>query len=260
MFCSSHAPLRILELSESPTISTEVHDSPLRVMAVGDCNTWGIAEPPVGNTILDKFCRQLDLYGLATASQNLGCGMATSREGITRMQLDAEPADVVLLNFGLVDTWMTTIPRIYILYYPDNFLRKRLRKLLKFVKRRLRNPRLRSFVPVGPVVTLDEYAENFRTMIALSRAKNPHATVLLWGSPPVQGDPARNANLQRYNQCLQSVARETGSAYVDTDILINQLPADSAYLDAVHLSETATQAIAEQLAHRFRAQQLSAAG
>ena len=186
--------------------------------------------------------------------------MATSREGVQLMRRKAKPADVVLLNFGLVDTWITSIPKVYIRYYPDSFLRKRLRKLLKFVKRRLRSPWLRRFIPVGPVVPLDEYTQNFRAMIAFALANNRHATILLWGSPPVQQDSARNANLERYNKRLESLAQETGSLFVSTASLFNQLSHSAAYVDAVHLNEGATEAIAAQLASVYRAQQLAAAG
>ena len=117
------------------------------MLAVGDCNTYGIHDPPIGNTILDKFCERLEDDGTPPFSQNLGCGMATSREGVQRMRLDAKPADAMLINFGLVDTWITSIPKVYVPYYPDSWLRKRLRKLLKFVKRRLRSRQLRRVYP-----------------------------------------------------------------------------------------------------------------
>lgn len=232
----------------------------LRVLALGDCNTWGIQEPPVGNTILDKFCNALSQQGTDARGTNLGCGMATTREGIQRMQLDGSAADIVLINFGLVDTWVTSIPQFYVLYYPETRLRKLRRKLLKFVKRHLRAPMLRKFVASGPVVTPDEYADNVRAMIAIARQRNPSTTVILWGSPPVQHDPARNENLARYNRILASIANETQSYYVETSDAINQLPAADAYLDNVHLNEAATDLIAQQLASAFLRQRLAAAG
>ncbi len=243
----------------NPTQPNEISRT-LQVLAVGDCNTWGITNPPIGNTILDKFCRHIESDGYTTSSQNLGYGMATSREGVQLMRLDAKQADVVLINFGLVDTWVTSIPKIYIPYYPDSFLRKRLRKLLKFVKRRLRSPWLRRFVSTGHVVPIDEYTQNVREMISLARANNPSATILLWGSPPVQNDAARNANLERYNKRLERIAQETNSLFVSTANLVNKLSDEAAYLDAVHLNEAATEAIAAQLVSVYQAQQLAAAG
>ena len=249
----------ILTTLDNPTRS-KGRRCTLQVLAVGDCNTWGLHDPPIGNTILDKFCRQLEHEGYVVSSQNLGYGMATTREGVELVRRVAKPADVALINFGLVDTWITSIPRIYIPYYPNNFVRKRLRKLLKFVKRRLRAPRLRRLISVGPVVPIDEYTQNVREMIAHVRVQNPRATILLWGSPPVQHDPARNANLDRYNRRLELIANDTNSLYVATSTVVTQLPNDVAYLDDVHLNETATEAIAQQMAIIYRARQLPAAG
>jgi len=243
----------------SPSTQPNDKHRTLQVLAVGDCNTWGITDPPIGNTILDKFCRHLEAEGCSTSSQNLGYGMATSREGVQLVRHKAQPADVVLINFGLVDTWVTSIPKVYIPYYPDNFLRKRLRKLLKFVKRRLRSPWLRRFVSTGHVVPIDEYARNVCEMISLVRVKNSSATILLWGSPPVQNDPARNANLESYNKRLERIAYETNSLFLSTANLVNKISSEAAYLDAVHLNEAATDAIAAQLAVVYRTQQLAVA-
>lgn len=237
-----------------------MNNQTLRIAAVGDCNTYGIHEPPIGNTILDKFCQELKRQGYETSSQNLGCGMATTREGIERMRLDAQPADVVLINFGLVDTWITSIPRCYVLYYPERRSRKLLRKLLKFVKRRLRGPLVRRFVPTGPVVSTDEFATNIRTIIQQARDLNSQCKVVLWGSPPVQDDSIRNDNLRRYNDILKSLADETNSLYLDTMRLVEQLSTADAYLDNVHLNEAATAAIAKQIALDYQDQQLAAAG
>ena len=232
----------------------------LRVLAVGDCNTCGITIPPAGNTILDKFCRHLEDNGLGTTCQNLGYGMATTREGVERMRRDAQAAHIVLINFGLVDTWVTSIPKWYVPYYPETPFRKRLRKLLKSVKRRLRSPWLSPLVPTGHVVEIDEYTENIREMIAIARANYPRVHILLWGSPPVQHDPVRNENLSRYNRRLEGLAAEHKASYVSTAPLIGSLTAQQAYVDAVHLSEASTAAIASQLAIVYDSQLLAATG
>ena len=46
--------------------------------------------------------------------------MNTSREGITRARKLARPADIVLLNFGLVDAWITSAQQgaAWTLLYP----------------------------------------------------------------------------------------------------------------------------------------------
>lgn len=232
----------------------------LRVLAVGDCNTHGIEEPPIGNTILDKYCQQLAELGFVTQSQNLGFGMGCTREGVELMRLDAKTADIALINFGLVDTWNTSIPNFYVPYYPEYRIRRLRRKLLKHVKRRLRSPWLRRFVPLGPVVPPTEFAANVNSMISSAMAKNPQVQVVLWGCPPVQNDPKRNDALRRYNQILAEVASQRAMDYVDTTGAVKQLPANEAYLDEVHLNEAATQAIAELLVAKTHPRQLAAAG
>lgn len=230
------------------------------MLAVGDCNTCGITVPPIGNTILDKFCRHVRQSGCVAESQNLGCGMATTREGLTLLRTRARPADVLLLNFGLVDTWVTSIPRFYVSYYPESFAKKRLRKLLKFVKRRLRSPWLRKYVPVGHVVPLDEFDQNIRAMIDIVRTANPAVEVLIWGSPPVQGDAPRNHNLQRFNHRLESLAQELRATYLSTDEIMQEMAASAAYVDAVHLGENATDRIAAGLFASCQSAPLAAAG
>lgn len=232
---------------------------PLRVLAVGDCNTCGIVVPAIGNTILDKLCLRLEKLGYQTVGQNLGYGMATSREGVERIRREAKPADLVLINFGLVDTWITSIPQIYVPYYPDSVLRKRVRKLLKFIKRRLRSPWLRKFIPLGPVVPLEEYRRNMQQMITLARSKNPAATILLWGSPPVQHDPSRNDNLRRYDCVLKEIAVQSGVIFLSTFEIVESLESAEAYLDEVHLNEAATEGIAAAMYEAFIAARPSAA-
>ena len=222
-----------------------------RVLAVGDCNTYGIHEPPIGNTILDKFCRCLEQAGHPASGQNLGFGMATSREGIALMAARAEQADILLLKFGLGDSWISSLPSIYVPYFPDSRSRKIWRKILKFTKRRLRSRLLRYIVPSGPVVPLAEYRENIERIIALARYANPSIRIILWGSPPVQNDERRNAQLLRYNAELHDIATRKGALYIPTKPIIDSLNSAEAFLDNVHLNEAATTSIAAEMAHAF---------
>ena len=90
-------------------------------------------------------------------------------EKLARAARDAHPADVVLINFGLVDAWITSIPAVYVPYYPDSFFRKQARKVLKSLKRRLRSPLVRRVIRCGPCVPLEEYLRNVRRMVELMR-------------------------------------------------------------------------------------------
>src|SRR5690606_11690055 len=82
---------------------------------------------------------------------NLGATMNTSREGVARLRACSRPADLLIINFGLVDAWVTSAPWLYVPYFPDNVIRKWSRKILKSVKRRLRSQAIRRLFGSGPV-------------------------------------------------------------------------------------------------------------
>ena len=245
--------LRIMDPDQIDSFELET-SAEFRVLAVGDCNTCGITVPPVGNTILDKFCRCLEMTGYPVSSQNLGYGMATSREGLYMMNNLAQPADIVLINFGLVDSWITSIPKLYVPYFPDNKLKKLARKALKYTKRRLRSRLVRRFIPAGSVVPLAEYRENIEQMIAAARRLNPNVWIVLWGSPPVQNDNARNAQLLHYNAELHDIANTMRVSYFPTQPLVESLTTTEAFVDNVHLNEVATAGIATAIAHSYLSQ------
>ncbi len=221
--------------------------APLRLLAIGDCNTEGCRQLPPQASLPAQVAQSLSEQGYTVDVQNWGCTMSTTREGLARLRAQPVVADLVLINFGLVDAWVTTIPQIYIPYYPDSFLRKWGRKILKMVKRRLRHPRLERFIPQGEVVSLAEYRANIERMISLVRSANPDATIVLWGTVPVQHDAARNCKLLEYNDVLRELAQTKNTRYLDASEIVKQLPADEAYLDAVHLNEPALRSIAKEI-------------
>ncbi|MFN0199075.1 MAG: SGNH/GDSL hydrolase family protein [Planctomycetaceae bacterium] len=223
------------------------HRRALRLLAIGDCNTEGCRQLPRQASIPAQVAMSLEQRGYIVDVQNWGCTMSTTREGLARLQAQPIAADLVLINFGLVDAWVTTIPKIYIPYYPDSFLRKWGRKILKMVKRRLRHPRLERFVPQGEVVSLAEYRANIERMISAIRSANPDAEIVLWGTVPVQHDEIRNRKLIDYNNTLRELAQMKNIRYIEAGEIVKQLPVDEAYLDAVHLSEPALRLIADAI-------------
>src|SRR5262245_44611073 len=92
--------------------------SPLRVLAVGDCNTGGAAGAPLEDRVTERLVAHFASRGIDCRAQNLGFTMNTTREGLPRMERHAAPADLVLINFGLVDAWVTSLPWLYLSYYP----------------------------------------------------------------------------------------------------------------------------------------------
>ncbi|MFG0336311.1 MAG: SGNH/GDSL hydrolase family protein [Maioricimonas sp. JB049] len=219
-----------------------------RIVAIGDCNTSGTGRPSEENCVPSRLAQLLGDAGMPCTVQNLGYRMSTTREGLVRTQRDAKPADFVLINFGLVDAWITSIPRIYVPYYPDNVVRKQARKLLKWTKRRLRSPLARRFVPIGTVVPQDEYVQNLRRIVEIVRVWPTEPTVLLWGTALTVGNPERSASIRQYNAGMQELAGDLGVPYIDTPALMEEIDVADAYQDRTHLDAPAIERVAQAMA------------
>lgn len=211
----------------------------LRILSIGDCNTSGLETFSVPSVLVDKLTQR----GYHCALQNLGEAMNTSREGAAKAQALASPADLVLINFGLVDAWTTSIPWLYISYFPDNRLKRLSRKLLKSVKKRLRGPTARKLLSSGPVVPLHEFTNNIMVIIQHIRGQNPDATIVLWGTAP-SSDEERNHRLVSYDLQLAEIAGQEG-LFLDTKALLEPYGRQQTYQDAVHLSHTGCDLIAD---------------
>lgn len=222
----------------------------LRVIALGDCNTNTIDLNQ--GTVPDGFCDALNTHGYSVELTNLGRGMETSREGLARLIECDAVADVAIINYGLVDAWVTTIPGIYVPYYPDGHVRKRLRKLLKFLKRRLLTSFARKFLPVGSVVPAEEFSQNISRMISIIRSRNSATKFVLWGTVPVTDNAARNEQLVKYNEILQETARQNDASFVDTDIVLNDLENAERHLDGVHISPETARRIGSEIFRRIQ--------
>jgi hypothetical protein len=134
--------------------------------------------------------------------QNRGCTMATTREGLMVIKENI-PADFTLLfvQFGLVDSYKTFKYSPYVLYYPDNFLRKQVRSLVKKFKKICRSTGLnRRFGEVN-VVGPQEYEDNLHTIVTLAEK----STVFLIDTVPNK-QTERNVEIQRYNSIMSKVA------------------------------------------------------
>ena len=166
----------------------------------------------------------------------------------------AKPADVVLINFGLVDSWITSVPKLYVPYFPDNRVKKLARKALKYTKRRLRSPLIRRFIPVGNVVPIEEFRQNIATIIGIARRLNPNVSIVLWGCPPVQNDDRRNDELLRYNAELHDIANHLKASYFPTKPLVEGPTHTETYPDTLHLTELDTAGIATGLPHTYLTQ------
>lgn len=192
-----------------------------------------------------NFCLS-DKTPLAGNVTNLGAAMNTSREGVTRSKTAPVNADLLLLSFGLVDAWITSIPSLYVSYYPDNPLKRQSRKLLKSLKKKLRGKFLRSIVPVGPVVHEAEFSKNVTNIIDTLRSANPKLQILIWGAAPTE-DEDRNALLIKYDEILKGIAENYDGLFLDTKRIITPYPRTDMFDDPVHLSEKACRLVANAM-------------
>lgn len=228
--------------SDAPGLSKP---GPIRLLTLGDCNT--ISSDPGQGTVPDGVIAALHRRGRSVELTNLGGGMETTREGLARLRHSRTTADLITVNYGLVDAWVTTIPRIYIPYFPDRPAGRLMRKVLKAVKRRLRPGWLRPFVPRGNVVRIEEYEANIRAIIAEARQRNPDVRVALWTTVPVTDHEQRNSQLQRYNDRLQLIASAEHVCLIDSARTLSELSRPKQLCDGIHLSIPAATRLGEAI-------------
>lgn len=218
-----------------------------KILFMGDCNTSGIESDPSDNiaNILGGMLRE---KGIEAQVTNLGEGMHTTREGVGKAKHYREEADVLILNYGLVDAWATSLPQFYVLYYPSNPVRKIARKLLKSLKKRLRGYRN---VPRGVAVPINEYVANLNTIIAQIKITSPDMKVILWGTAPTRGDEKRDEDIKRYDAALRQLAETENMVFIDTRSLMADLPTKDAYKDEVHIKKKPQEIIAAKMLETF---------
>ena len=219
----------------------------ISILAIGDCNTAGAKDVVGEYSVPGQLAKKLEIAGHHCEVTNLGYTMSTSREGLSRSIQDAVPCDILLVNFGLVDAWVTSLPNIYISYYPDSKIKKIFRKLLKSLKKRLRGKTIRKFIPTGQVVPLNEFTKNIQEIILNTKKHSPSSKFILWATVPVDQDAKRNELLMPYDKALSSVANQHGGFYLDTVAILKDKPTDTFYQDTVHLSMQGANLISDEL-------------
>ena len=218
------------------------------LLTIGDCNTFPDHLVQPEEQLPVRVQRGLEKHLETTvALTNIGQGMYTVREGLARLKNTPVISDFVIINFGLVDAWVTTIPRLYISYYPLTLTRKYLLKILKIIKKRLRYiPKM----PRGNVVPQDEYRQKIVEMIKLCRRRNEGVKILLWATPFVQNHDARNKSIMQYNRVLKEIAERYDCLFCNSPDIVRAGNTQN-YLDNVHLSGVATKALGTEITNLF---------
>lgn len=206
----------------------------IRILALGDCNTN--SNDARQGLVPVELAELLMQAGRHVELTNQGFGMATCREGRLQIGQHHGPAELLMLNYGLVDAWHTTLPGLYLPYFRENRLKKYVRKLLKLTKRRLRSPLVRRFIPTGPVVPPEEYRDNLNAIMDVFRQHNEGGVVVLWSTPFVAGNEERNQSLAHYNDIIRGLAVGSDVIFVDSNQALQEMPMPSRFIDSVHLS------------------------
>lgn len=205
------------------------------LVALGDCNTEGHVPPP------DAYPA---LVAQALGSEALNCGhtMSTVREGWQYARRKITPRTAYLLvQYGLVDSWITFRGAPYVLYYPDNPFRKLARKLVKKIKKVGRRAGLHRWLGTKHVVGTTEYAQTLGAIIRHARSCAPGVVICLIATPP-HLEEWRNPAIQEFNRVMQNVARETHCLFVDVYPLFRGRP--ELYADSTHLNAEGHRVIA----------------
>lgn len=168
------------------------------IVAYGDCNTLGYQ-----SCEHDAYPERLaDL--LSVGVLNLGRTMATTRELLCYAKdCPPDPHSLVIINYGLVDSWLTFRYAPYVLYYPDNPLRRVLRVAVKKIKRICTRSGIAARLGPAHVVPPDEFERNVDAVVSTHPGV---AFVLLSAFPNM--DESRNPAIRTYNATLARIARK----------------------------------------------------
>lgn len=175
-------------------------------VAYGDCNTEGV------RTVDGPVWAELVADTLRLELKNCGHTMSTTRELLQYASVfPPSEYEVVFVQYGLVDSWLTFRGAPYVLYYPDSPRRKVARKLVKKIKKWARKLRLQKRIGSIEQVPLDEYIASIRTVVRSA----PDSQVVLVATAPNRDEP-RNPRIRKYNMALSDLAgSEPNAVYAD---------------------------------------------
>ena len=205
------------------------------ILALGDCNIIG-ADRYKGENYIDIISKKLQIDAI-----NCGITMSTTREGVILFnEKKKQDIDIVVVAYGLVDSWKTFKYAPYVLYYPDNFFRKLARKLVKKYKKVARQIGLNKVFGQKYVVPPAEYKHNITNII------NQSKRTILVETPPHLTESFRNPDIQYYNSLLQNLAREYNNCKI-VEIYEDFLEDKSLYFDEIHMNERGYALVAKKI-------------
>ena len=216
----------------------------MKILALGDCNTMGIEEC-YNNAYPELVAKELQADVV-----NLGHTMATTREGIELFnEVKDQYFDIVLISFGLTDSWKTFKHAPYVLYYPDNFWRKFLRKIVKKFKKIGKRLNFIKLVGEESVVPKNEYIENIEYIITHSN----DATVFLLDTLP-KYEEYRNISIKEYNLLLNTLTQFKNVTIIKLYDYFDQHR--DFFLDKTHLKKEGYRYISEKIINEYKRMRL----
>ena len=207
------------------------------VLALGDCNTLGDVEFE-NNSFVERFANRAELK-----VKNCGYTMSTTREMLHFYdRFYHERLEIILVQYGLVDSWKTFVYSPYVLYYPDSFFRKIARKFTKKYKKIARKLGLNRKFGEKAVVPLDEYRKNIDSIISNSKEQK----IFLIDTVPNR-QIFRNASIKKYNGVLNELSQRYKNCYKINIYNLFEKNLDNYYLDDTHINDVGYEAIAQRL-------------
>jgi len=207
-----------------------------KILALGDCNTLGIKHLE-GDAYPERFAKALDV-----SLDNCGYTMSTTNEMLHFYHdFKKEDTEIILIQYGLVDSWKTFKYAPYVLYYPDNRWRKLFRKIVKKYKKVAKRLGLNRLLGVSNVVRLETYRENIESVILQSK----ECMIFLISTIP-NLDTSRNSEIMRYNEVLTGLSKQYEDVHF-VDVYKDFLNHPEYYLDRTHMNEVGYEMITKTI-------------
>jgi len=207
-----------------------------KILALGDCNTLGVQDLEV------NAYPELVAKALNKTVDNCGFTMSTTNEMLHFFQdYRDQETEIILIQYGLVDSWKTFKYAPYVLYYPENIIRKIFRKIVKKYKKIAKKIGLNKLLGVLNVVSLEEYENNIKSVIQQAQ----DCAIFLISTIP-NLDTSRNSEIMRYNQALFQLSEQYSYVHF-VDVYNDFLNHTDYYLDNTHMNEAGYELITQKI-------------
>jgi lysophospholipase L1-like esterase len=210
----------------------------MNILALGDCNTLGINEYKY-NSFPELLAKNLQSNVV-----NLGYTMATTREGINLYNtVKNNKYEIILISFGLTDSWKTFKHAPYVTYYPDNILKKYMRKIVKKYKKIAKKFNFHSIFGEVSVVPEDEYIQNISYIIE----NNSDSLILLLDTLPKE-EEYRNISIKEYNKLLDTIIYDNVYRISLYDDFYNK---KDLFIDKTHINNNGHKIIVDKIMEKL---------